>query len=186
MVILVCENKDDEVRACLAALSAAGVSLEITSDVYTAMAQLAQGVSAETVIVDVRQLDGQEMRFLDRVPRFFPSCKVVAPLFAGTHERVSAYGTRRVEPLPVEDIVALLMPRHPTAPPGSHDERLTQQPPLDPDPDVHLDGLDDPDSLSTDGGPQDADAGPALYEAVRERMGAGESQPVCRSPPSRQ
>lgn len=95
--IIVSDADDEEVRDFMAAMEHAGLHVLRASDVYAATAMLAGGLLVNRVIVDTRTLDDKETAFLRLVPRFFPRCEVVVPLFAGTVDR-SVFHAAGVQP----------------------------------------------------------------------------------------
>ncbi len=157
-----------------------GVDVHAASDVYAAMALLATGLPARHVVVDVRQLDNDEMQFLSLAPRYYPGLQILVPPLEGTIARQQGR-TGRAVVLPPADLIESIL-GIPFA--------------------VTAEGMDEPEgrpewlgepvadndeqraaALSTDGGPDAADDGPTLHEAVRQRMANDVSGPVRRRPP---
>ncbi|MBN2562545.1 MAG: hypothetical protein JXQ75_16595 [Phycisphaerae bacterium] len=173
VVLIVCDPDDEPVRACVTALTGAGAHVKVVRDAYTAMAQLALGENISRVILDVRILDDNELSFQRVAARYYPSVEVMVPLLEGTGQRLATCDAG-VRPVDVASIVASITTELAPAlvPPAGH-------PPDEPVPDAAQPTLQR-NTLSTDGGPESAPAGPSLHEAVRDRMASDDPRTMER------
>lgn len=197
-VLAVGDDGSPPFAALLRRLLDAGIRFEPAPDVYSAMAHLATHELVRHVILDVRLLDRTEAAFLQLAPRYYPSVDFIVPLLPGTQERLNALVPERRAVAP-EQIVPMLKESRAT---GVHDEPNSTFGPAESGgaagQAVHEHELSPPfqtklvagsvepeptppEALSTDGGPEAADGGPPLHEAVRLRMGGG--TPVMRRRP---
>lgn len=190
MQVMIVSNLDDaSLEACLSEIESAGADPVRVADVYTATARLASQDPIHHVVVDIRSLDQHEMQFLKLAGRYFPSLEVFVPNLEGTTRRIASSG-ENITSTPIRAIaqaighgvtsqVSLAQARTGPAAPGVSDSPAPG-------------GAFEPETpgsnrlatpLSTDGGADDADDGPALHEVVRMRMAAGQTAPIRRAPP---
>lgn len=190
MQVMIVSNLDDEsLRSCVTEIESVGAEAIRLADVYSATAQLASPHSTRHVIVDVRSLDNHEAQFLKLAPRYFPTLVLLVPDLAGTSQHIASLG-ESISTVSVSAIARAIRQGDTKSAPGTDLESESSAP-------IRDESLAaDPDStneaagpgvgatrLSTDGGPEHADAGPALHEAVRMRMAEGQTAPVRRAPP---
>lgn len=186
MRVLIVSGSDDEaIGRCAQAIRDQGVEVEHVGDVYAATARLAGGAPIHTTLLDVRFLDDREFQFCRVAARYFPEVDLIVPLFDGVERRLPADDSSPRTASP-ESIAALFARKTgPLSAPSEMGESAA------------------PDGLSPESGPEDADAPvaavrprlstdgdlpidgntPALHEAVRMRMAAGQITPTRRSPP---
>lgn len=94
-VLIVSDRGDAALRRCADVLSDAGSIVEWVSDVYAAMARLSLSArTAYCLIVDIRQLDDYELRFLGEARRVRDSIRILVPLLDGSAERSALFGER--------------------------------------------------------------------------------------------
>lgn len=166
MILFVCERQDSSAREAQALWEAAGAKVDVQTDVYAAMARLAQDAGISRVLVDVRSLDRQELAFLTLAPRYFPEIRIDVPWLTGTSDAVVWLGQPDMKTVEVAAIADSLKPA--VEPP-------TETPTPTPVETVKP-------ALSTDG--IDAGSEPSLHEAVRMRM-ASDAPTPARMPPTR-
>ena len=102
-VLIVAAGRDESIESCCRALTEIGAPVARVPDVYAAMAHLNRNADLRHVVVDIRQLDDSEMRFLSLTPRYFPNAKIWVPLLEGTARRASGC-KGRFEILAPEDL----------------------------------------------------------------------------------
>jgi len=188
--LLISDVDDAPRRACVERFAQAGLDLNIVPDVYTALARLVLGEPIRQVLLDVRSVDDVEMAFIRLVDRYAPSTTLFIPNLEGTTRRLQRYGedirateldsivafakdaARVATPVPLAPTATIASPSSPPAVESSREvvEAVSDAPPAT-------------RPLSTDGGPEAAEAGPSLHEAVRMRMSQGAAASVRRGPP---
>lgn len=208
-VLVVGDDRSPPLAGVLRLLSEGGIRFVLVGDVYSAMARLAGYAEMHHVIVDIRPLDRVEAAFLYHAPRYYPSTEFIVPLLPGTEDRLASMEPNPPRPIfdrpplsPERIVEHLRVAQQGDRPPASSVISAT----ADPRPaeshhdDASAGGLSPPfqsqlvagsvdtqspipSPLSTDGGPEAADGGPPLHEAVRLRMGGGAAPVIRRRPP---
>lgn len=102
-VLFVFNGQDEPLCQCCQTLTDGGVQVYYVPDVYSAMAQLAQGSAPGHLVVDIRLLDNYEMGFLSLVPHYYPNTELLVPLLEGTAER-AANQADHIETVSLQDL----------------------------------------------------------------------------------
>jgi hypothetical protein len=102
-VLLVFNGQDEPLCRCCQTLSDGGIQVYYVPDVYSAMAQLAQGLAPSHVVVDIRLLDNFEMGFLSIAPHYYPNTEILVPLLEGTAER-AAHQNGHIDMVALQDL----------------------------------------------------------------------------------
>lgn len=197
-VLIVSAAGDEAIGECDETLRGCGAVVESAPNVYAAMARLSRGLAAQYLVVDIRNLDEYELRFIELAPRYHRRVVVLVPLLDGTAER-SAGLDGRFPLLPVQDLIDTILGVRLAATAEAADATDV----------VEWSGEDeDSTACSTEAeapateapiGPGEGltyaeealsavDAGPAahepsLHDAVRQRMAAEAAEPVVRRAP---
>lgn len=211
-VLFVFNGQDEALCRCCQTLGDAGVQVYYVPDVYSAMAQLAQGLAPSHVVVDVRLLDEVEMSFLTLGPQYFPDLSILVPLLDGTADR-AANCVVPIDALPLEDLtdaVLGILPAVTATLPEDEDvvewggeeqadstgpgaaqaaaieaaEATAEAEPSSLDPETVETAVPPIPPLSTDIGSETTDAAPAMHEVVRQRMAGDQTARVPRTPPA--
>lgn len=200
-LLIVSDGQDESIRWCSERVRQAGVRVQCVPDVYAAMALLAQGAAISHVLVDVRQLDQEEMRFLEVAPRYGGGAEFFVPRLGDINENRAGYG-RRVSIVEIGDLAAAILGLRDAVTPEQGDdmevvewaEPAGERPQIAEPAEEWLPtstpvdaptGSDPPQRSprSIEGGLDETEGGPSLHEAVRERMGGGGAIPLRRTPP---
>lgn len=102
-VLFVFNGQDEPLCRCCQTLTDGGVQVYYVPDVYSAMAQLAQGPAPGHLVVDIRLLDNYEMGFLALVPHYYPNTELLVPQLEGTAER-AANQAGHIETVALQDL----------------------------------------------------------------------------------
>ncbi len=107
-VLFVFNGQDEPLCRCCQTLTDGGVQVYYVPDVYSAMAQLAQGTAPGHLVVDIRLLDNYEMCFLALAQHYYPNTELHVPLLEGTAER-AANQTTHIETVALQDLADGIM-----------------------------------------------------------------------------
>lgn len=190
-VLIVAPSPDDVLLRLGQSLSETGAAVHFTTDVYMAMARLANGEQFEHVVVEAAGLDDYERAFLKIAPQYYETSAFYVPARAVLDDHALAEGRYEVlSPGGIVDAVLGIREAE-TAESAADTEAEWTEPrtigePELPDAKEFHDASHPPEAppkLSTDGGVDDDQLGPSLHDAVRQRMGGEASPPAPRRRP---
>jgi hypothetical protein len=172
-ILIVADVAQPPFSDAVAALTRSGKAFAVTTDVYTATAELALSPDFRHVLIDIRNLDPQERAFLQLTPRYFRGVRICVADLPGAATRLRLDETQ-IPLKSVQSFVSGVLSLEAESPAElvrvSHTAAPLRAAPRKP--------------LSTDAAPA-GDGGPSLHEAVRRRMASDEHAVPQRKPPTR-